>query len=375
MSDPQDLGLRLWVNGELRQDGSTNDMIFGVDYLVWHLSQFMTLYRGDVINTGTPRRGRAGPPRPGVSCGPGTSSSLRSTGSAGSARPFGRPDMSELHGLRALVTGGASGIGLAIAAAFAAEGAAVVVLGRGARTPRPPCRTRLGYVTADITDDAAVRRGGRRRHRVARRARHPGQQRRHRRAGHVEDAPDDEWHRVLDVNVVGTAGSRARPGPRCAPRPTPRWSIPAPLPRPPACPSARCTREQGRGVALTRAMAADGMPDGIRVNAVNPGTADTPWVGRLLCGAPDPAAERAALAARQPHGRLVSAEEVARACALPRLPAAPVDHRHRDRGRRRHRQPPAAPPFVNADLTDWAGRPAAAHKAPMSGDAIRARYA
>lgn len=52
--DPQDLALRLWVNGQLRQDGSTKNMIFGVDYLVWYLSQFMTLYPGDVINTGTP---------------------------------------------------------------------------------------------------------------------------------------------------------------------------------------------------------------------------------------------------------------------------------------------------------------------------------
>jgi 2-keto-4-pentenoate hydratase/2-oxohepta-3-ene-1,7-dioic acid hydratase in catechol pathway len=54
VGDPQDLGLRLWVNGDLRQDGSTKNMIFGVDYLVWYLSQFMTLYPGDVINTGTP---------------------------------------------------------------------------------------------------------------------------------------------------------------------------------------------------------------------------------------------------------------------------------------------------------------------------------
>ena len=54
VGDPQALGLRLWVNGDLRQDGSTKNMIFGVDYLVWYLSQFMTLYPGDVINTGTP---------------------------------------------------------------------------------------------------------------------------------------------------------------------------------------------------------------------------------------------------------------------------------------------------------------------------------
>jgi 2-keto-4-pentenoate hydratase/2-oxohepta-3-ene-1,7-dioic acid hydratase in catechol pathway len=52
--DPRQLGLRTWVNGVLRQDGGTKDMIFDVAFLVWYLSQFMTLYPGDIINTGTP---------------------------------------------------------------------------------------------------------------------------------------------------------------------------------------------------------------------------------------------------------------------------------------------------------------------------------
>jgi len=48
--------IRLWskVNGELRQNGWTGDMIFPVDYLVSYISQFMTLFPGDVIATGTP---------------------------------------------------------------------------------------------------------------------------------------------------------------------------------------------------------------------------------------------------------------------------------------------------------------------------------
>ncbi len=54
VADPQDLGLRLWVNGVQRQDGRTSDMIFGVNHLIWYISQFMVLYPGDVINTGTP---------------------------------------------------------------------------------------------------------------------------------------------------------------------------------------------------------------------------------------------------------------------------------------------------------------------------------
>lgn len=52
--DPQKLQLRSWVNGSPRQSSTTADMIFPVDYLIWHLSQFMTLEPGDVINTGTP---------------------------------------------------------------------------------------------------------------------------------------------------------------------------------------------------------------------------------------------------------------------------------------------------------------------------------
>ncbi|MFI7609695.1 fumarylacetoacetate hydrolase family protein [Nonomuraea terrae] len=54
VGDPQDLPLRLWVNGEPRQDGTTKDMIFDVAEVVRYLSQFMVLEPGDVINTGTP---------------------------------------------------------------------------------------------------------------------------------------------------------------------------------------------------------------------------------------------------------------------------------------------------------------------------------
>ncbi|MDP9794825.1 2-keto-4-pentenoate hydratase/2-oxohepta-3-ene-1,7-dioic acid hydratase in catechol pathway [Catenuloplanes nepalensis] len=62
--DPQNLGLRLRVNGEVRQTGSTKDMIFGVYEVVRYLSQFMTLHPGDVINTGTPAGVALGQPEP-----------------------------------------------------------------------------------------------------------------------------------------------------------------------------------------------------------------------------------------------------------------------------------------------------------------------
>ena len=54
VADPQALGLRLWVNGEPRQDGNTANMIFGIRHVIWYLSQFMVLRPGDLINTGTP---------------------------------------------------------------------------------------------------------------------------------------------------------------------------------------------------------------------------------------------------------------------------------------------------------------------------------
>jgi len=52
--DSTNLRLRSWVNGEPRQDSSTADLIFDVDFIVWHLSQFLALEAGDVIMTGTP---------------------------------------------------------------------------------------------------------------------------------------------------------------------------------------------------------------------------------------------------------------------------------------------------------------------------------
>lgn len=54
VGDPQALGLRLSVNGEQKQNGTTADMVFGVGEIIRYLSQYMTLYPGDVINTGTP---------------------------------------------------------------------------------------------------------------------------------------------------------------------------------------------------------------------------------------------------------------------------------------------------------------------------------
>jgi 2-keto-4-pentenoate hydratase/2-oxohepta-3-ene-1,7-dioic acid hydratase in catechol pathway len=64
VADPQALALQLWVNGELKQDGNTGDMVFGVGEIVRYVSQFMVLRPGDVINTGTPAGVALGQPEP-----------------------------------------------------------------------------------------------------------------------------------------------------------------------------------------------------------------------------------------------------------------------------------------------------------------------
>ncbi|MBK3563619.1 MULTISPECIES: SDR family NAD(P)-dependent oxidoreductase [unclassified Streptomyces] len=220
--------------------------------------------------------------------------------------------MTDFEGLKALVTGGASGIGRATAELLAERGASVAVLDLDPSSVEKPL---LGY-RADVTVDASVRQavasavadlGGL--DIVVNNAGIGAQ-------GTVEDNDDDEWHRVLDVNVVGmvrvtrAALPHLRESSHAAIVNTCSIAATAGLPQ-----RALYSATKGAVQSLTLAMAADHLREGIRVNCVNPGTADTPWVGRLLDSATDPAAERAALAARQPSGRLVSAAEVAGAIA------------------------------------------------------------
>jgi NAD(P)-dependent dehydrogenase (short-subunit alcohol dehydrogenase family) len=214
--------------------------------------------------------------------------------------------------LVAAVTGGASGIGAAIARRLMADGARVAVLDLDVSDPPADALA----IKADVTDDASVRAAIDRvlqewgRLDVLVNNAGVGTQ------GSVADNSDDEWHRVLDVNLLGmvrttrAALPALRRSPSAAIVNTGSIAATAGLPQ-----RAAYSASKGAVHALTRAMAADHLAEGIRVCAVAPGTADTPWVGRLLDRADDPVAERAALEARQPHGRLVSADEVAGAVA------------------------------------------------------------
>jgi 2-keto-3-deoxy-L-fuconate dehydrogenase len=227
--------------------------------------------------------------------------------------------MTQFDGLVAVVTGGASGIGLATATLLAAEGAQVAVL--DVNTQGLP--DAFAGFQCDITDRASVaaaiagveeRFGG-----LDILVNNAGIG----AVGTVEDNDDAEWHRVLDVNVVGMARVSA------AALPLLRKSEHAAIVN--VCSVAATSGVPDRAVysaskgavfGLTIAMAVDHVREGIRVNCVNPGTVYTPFVDKNLAKAADPVAELAALNARQPIGRMVTPDEVASAIAYLASPAA-----------------------------------------------------
>jgi NAD(P)-dependent dehydrogenase (short-subunit alcohol dehydrogenase family) len=227
--------------------------------------------------------------------------------------------MNDFDGLVAVVTGGASGIGAATASLLLSRGARVTVLDRD--TEGAPDGTTA--IRCDITDsdavDAAMRTVSATFGALDVLINNAGIG----AVGDVAQNDDAEWAKVLDVNVISI------PRVTRAALPLLRRSANAAIVNTCSAVAVLGVRQRalysaskGAVLALTLAMAADHAGDRIRVNAVAPGTTETPWVSRLLAGAEDSRAAAEALRKRQPLGRLVSPDEVAAAIAYLASPLA-----------------------------------------------------
>ncbi|HEX2740037.1 MAG TPA: glucose 1-dehydrogenase [Rubrobacter sp.] len=223
--------------------------------------------------------------------------------------------MERLRGKRAIVTGGGSGIGRAIALRFSQEGARVVLSDvdeEAARVVGAVAGNETLVHKTDVTRsdevealvqtaveawgglDIMVNNAG------------IGV------AGTATNTSEEDYERVMDVCLRGTFLGM-------------KYAIPA-------------IRDSGGGsvinmssvaalvgitdravysaakgaiLAITRAAAIDHVSEGVRVNSIAPGTVDTPWIGRITAGYDDPEEARARMQARQPHGRFVTPEEIA----------------------------------------------------------------
>lgn len=227
--------------------------------------------------------------------------------------------MAEFDGLVAIVTGGGSGLGAAIVSELTQRGCAVAVFDRVPPTAGPSALS----LEADVSDPQSVRSA------VADTAAGLGgidivvNCAGVGAAGDVDANDDDEWHRVLDVNVVGVARvtRAALPWLRRSAHAA-VVNVASAVTQVGVVDRVLYTASKAAVAGMTVAMAADHVREGIRVNSVSPGTADTPWVERLLGSASDPEAAAVALRARQPIGRLVAADEVAYAVATLASPRA-----------------------------------------------------
>jgi len=216
----------------------------------------------------------------------------------------------EFAGLVAIVTGAGSGIGLEVAKGLTERGATVF----GFDINQGEMGSAATFVKCDIGDATSVESAFTEFKKASSKLDILINNAGIGSLTNVEKVTDEIWQKVLNINVVGTARvSRAaiallRESKSAAIVNTASVAAIDGIPN-----RAAYSASKGAILSLTLAMATDHLADGIRVNAVNPATTDTPWVKKLLEQSPDAKAARSALESRQPMGRLVSPSEIASA--------------------------------------------------------------
>ena len=223
--------------------------------------------------------------------------------------------MERLEGKRAIVTGAANGIGRAIALRLASEGARVVIADVNEEDAQGVAGEIDGETLVHKTD---VTRDGDVEALVGRTVSEWGSldvmvnNAGVGVAGTAVTTTEEEYDRVMDVCVRGTflGMKHAIPAIRDAGGGSVinMCSVAALVG---LVDRAVYSAAKGAIYSMTRASAIDHVGEGVRVNCIAPGTVDTPWVARITSGYDDPEEARANMRARQPHGRLVTPEEIA----------------------------------------------------------------
>jgi NAD(P)-dependent dehydrogenase (short-subunit alcohol dehydrogenase family) len=228
--------------------------------------------------------------------------------------------MRRLEKLRAIVTGAGSGIGQAIAVRFAQEGASVVCSDINLEAAQ---NTVAMLETPGLAFQLDVARETEMKALIAFTLEHfAGLECMVNNAGvgiaaKVTETTEEDWDLVMNVCLKGTFFGMKHAIPAIQQSVHPENTDGSVINMASIASFVGLTDRVAYSAAkagilgMTRAAAMDHIPDGIRVNCIAPGTVDTPWVQRITAGYEDPEAARVAMRARQPHGRLVTAQEIA----------------------------------------------------------------